>query len=52
MLKTEIMSEEIKKELLTQVKCSPKFAIQIDESTDTAGLPQPLVFIRHSISSI
>jgi hypothetical protein len=40
-------SEGIEEQLLTQVKCSPKFAIQIDESTDVAGLPQLFVFIGY-----
>jgi hypothetical protein len=47
MRRTESMSEEIKKQLLTRIKCSPKFALQIDESTDVAGLAQLLVFVRY-----
>jgi hypothetical protein len=43
----ESMSEDIKEQLLTRIKCSPKFALQIDESTDVAGLAQPLVFVRY-----
>jgi hypothetical protein len=39
------MSKDIKEQLLTRIKCSPKFALQIDESTDVAGLAQLLV--RH-----
>jgi hypothetical protein len=34
------MSEDVKKQLLTRIKFSPKFAFQIDESTDVAGLAQ------------
>jgi hypothetical protein len=37
----------IKEQLLTRIKCSPKFALQIDQSTDVAGLAQLLVFIRY-----
>jgi hypothetical protein len=43
----ESMSKDIKQQLLTRIKCSPKFALQIDESTDVAGSAQLLVFVRH-----
>jgi hypothetical protein len=33
--------------MLTRIKYSPKFALQIDESTDVAGLAQLLVFVRY-----
>jgi hypothetical protein len=33
--------------MLTRIKYSPKFALQIDESTDAAGLAQLLVFVRY-----
>jgi hypothetical protein len=36
------MSEDIKEQLLTRIKCSPKFAHQFDESRDVAGLAQLL----------
>jgi hypothetical protein len=42
-----VMSEDIKEQLLTRIKCSPKFAFQIDESTDVAGLAQLLIFVRY-----
>jgi hypothetical protein len=42
-IRTESMSEDIKAQLLTRIKCSPKFALQFDESTDVAGLAQLLV---------
>jgi hypothetical protein len=45
MQQIESMSEDIKEQLLTQIKCSPKFSLQIIESTDVAGLPQLLVFV-------
>jgi hypothetical protein len=37
----------MKKELQTTIKCSPKFTVPIDESTDVAGLVQLLVFVRY-----
>jgi hypothetical protein len=40
------VSEDIKEKLQT-IKCSPKFALQIDESTDVAELAQLLVFVRY-----
>jgi hypothetical protein len=39
------MSEDIKEQLLTRIKCSPIFALKIYKSTDVAGLAQPLVFV-------
>jgi hypothetical protein len=47
MRRTELMSKDIKEQLLTRIKYGPKFALQIDESTDVAGLPQLLVFVRY-----
>jgi hypothetical protein len=41
-----LMSEDIKEQLLTRIKCSPKFALQIDKSPDD-GLPQLLLFVRY-----
>jgi hypothetical protein len=41
------MSEDIKEQLLVRIKCSPKFALHIDESTDVAELAQLLVFVRY-----
>jgi hypothetical protein len=46
MRRIESMSEDIK-ELLTRIKCSPKFALQIDESIDVTVLAQLLVFVRY-----
>jgi hypothetical protein len=43
----ESTSEDIKEHLLIRIKCSPKFALQIDDSTDVAGLAQLLVFVRY-----
>jgi hypothetical protein len=42
------MSEDIEEQLLARIKCSPKFAFQMDESTDV-GLAQLLVFVRFCI---
>jgi Tfp pilus assembly protein PilO len=47
MRRIESMSEDIKEQLLNRIKCSPKFALQIDESTDVAGLAQLLVFVGY-----
>jgi hypothetical protein len=44
--RTGSMSHNIKEHLLTRIKRRPKFAIQMDESTDVAGLPQQLMFVR------
>jgi hypothetical protein len=33
--------------MLTRIKYSPKFALQIDESTNVAGLAQLLEFVRY-----
>jgi tetrahydromethanopterin S-methyltransferase subunit F len=43
MRRIESMSEDIKEQLLTRIKRSPKFALQVDESTDVAGLGKLLV---------
>jgi tetrahydromethanopterin S-methyltransferase subunit F len=43
MRRIESVSEDIKEQLLTRFKCSPIFALQIDESTDVAGLAQLLL---------
>jgi hypothetical protein len=47
MRRIEPMSEDVKEQLLTRIKCSPKFALQIDELRDVAGLAQLLVFVRY-----
>jgi hypothetical protein len=47
MLCFELMSEDIKKQLLTKIKHSPKSALQINEVTDLAGLAQLLKFVRY-----
>jgi hypothetical protein len=47
MRRIESMSKDIQEQLLTRIKYSPKFSLQIDESTDVAGLAQLLVFFRY-----
>ena len=41
------MSDDVFEQILTHVKASPFYSIQLDESTDIAGLPQLSVFIRY-----
>ena len=40
------MSDDVLEQILTQVKASPFYSVQLDESTDIAGLPQLSVLIR------
>jgi hypothetical protein len=47
MRRIQSMPEDNKEQLLTRIKCSPKFALQIDKSTDVAGLAHLLVFVRY-----
>lgn len=47
MLRIESVSEDIKEHLLTGIKCSPKFGLQIDESIDVAGLYKLQMFVRY-----
>jgi hypothetical protein len=42
------MSHDIKKQLLTRIRCSPKFTLQIDQSTYVAAIAQLLVSVRLS----
>ena len=48
-VKTRItdMSDDVLEQILTHVKASPFYSIQLDESTDIADLPQLSVFIRY-----
>ena len=41
------MSDDILEQILTHVKASPFYSIQLDESTDIAGVPQISLFIRY-----
>ena len=40
------MSNDVLEQTVSQVNASPFYAIQLDESTDIAGQPQLLVFVR------
>jgi hypothetical protein len=42
------VSGDITEQFLTRIKSSPKFGLQIVESTDVARLAQVLVFVRYS----
>jgi hypothetical protein len=44
---TESVPKYIKEQLQTRLKCSPKFVLQIDDSTHVVGLAQLLQFVRH-----
>ena len=41
------MSNDVLQKIVHQVKKYPLYSIQLDESTDIAGLPQLFVFIRY-----
>jgi hypothetical protein len=41
------MSNNIQEQLLTRIKCIPKFALQIDKPTDVAGSAQLLVSVTY-----
>ena len=41
------MSHDVLEQIIGQVNTSPFYAIQLDESTDIAGLPQLSLFIRY-----
>jgi hypothetical protein len=41
------MSEDTHEQLLTQIKCNPKFTIQTAKSRDVTDLPQLLMFGRN-----
>jgi hypothetical protein len=43
---TEI-SDEMREQLLERIKKSPKFAIQLDESTDISNSGQLLTYVRY-----
>jgi hypothetical protein len=45
--RTESVSEDIKEQLQTRIKRSPKLVLQIDESKYAAGLTLVLVFARY-----
>ena len=41
------MSEDIKKQVVNEIKTSPMFSFQVDESTDVSSCAQLLVFVRY-----
>ena len=41
------MSMDVKEQVLTEIKASPLFAFQLDESTDVSSCSQLLVFVRY-----
>ncbi|XP_067950356.1 zinc finger BED domain-containing protein 5-like [Watersipora subatra] len=46
-LRIDDMSADIKRQVIEKIKLSPMFAIQLDESTDVASIPQLMVFARY-----
>jgi hypothetical protein len=46
------MSEDIKEQLQTKIKQSPKFAFQVDNSTDVTGLAVLLLFVRYCFEEL
>ena len=45
------MSEDVKKQVVNEIKASPMFSFQVDESTDVSSCAQLLVFVRYIRSS-
>ena len=41
------MSMDVKEQVLTEIKASPFFSFQLDESTDVSSCSQLLVFVRY-----
>ena len=41
------MSEDVKKQVVNEIKASPMFSFQVDESTDVSSCAQLLVFVRY-----
>jgi hypothetical protein len=48
-LRTESMSENIKEQLLTRIKYSPILVLQIDKSTDVAGLELSCLYLSDTV---
>ncbi|XP_076806902.1 zinc finger BED domain-containing protein 5-like [Clavelina lepadiformis] len=42
-----VMSTDVKQQVIDELKASPMFSIQLDESTDVASCSQLLVFVRY-----
>ena len=41
------MSEDVKKQVVNEIKASPMFSFQVNESTDVSSCAQLLVFVRY-----
>ena len=41
------MSEDVKKQVVNEIKASPMFSFQVDELTDVGSCAQLLVFVRY-----
>ena len=41
------MATDVKQQVMAEIKSSPMFSIQVDESTDVASCTQLLVFVRY-----
>ena len=41
------MATDVKQQVIAEIKSSPMFSIQVDESTDVASCSQVLVFVRY-----
>ena len=44
------MSEDVKKQVVNEIKASPMLSFQVDESTDVSSCAQLLVFVRYIYS--
>ena len=42
-----LMATDVKQQVIAEIKSSPMFSIQVDESTDVASCSQLLVFVRY-----
>ena len=42
-----LMSTDVKQQVVAEIRSSPMFAVQLDESTDGASCSQLLVFFRY-----
>lgn len=47
MRRISLMSTDVKQQVTDEIKASPMFSIQLDESTDVASCSQLLVFVRY-----
>ena len=42
-----LMATDVKQQVIAEIKSSPMFSIQVDQSTDVASCSQLLVFVRY-----